>query len=72
MPAPSSTRPVPSAFITQTWVSSMVVSDEVESRRVPANASLVPSGDHTGVYSALRLLVSRRTRRVRAETVNTS
>ncbi len=63
---------MPSAFITHTCVSSIVVSDEVRSRVVPVKAMRVPSGDHTGVYSALLVEVSRRVSRVRVDTANTS
>ncbi len=48
MAAPISRRPVPSAFITHTCVSSMVVSEEVSGRVVASMAMDAPSGDHAG------------------------
>jgi hypothetical protein len=39
---------VPSALITQTFVSSIVVSDDVSGRLVPLNATSRPSGDQRG------------------------
>ena len=45
---------LPSAFITQTCVSSIVVSDEVRrARGARASRCDAPSGDHAGWYSAL-------------------
>jgi hypothetical protein len=57
---PNSRRFEPSAFMIQTCVSSIVVSDDVSSRFVPRYAIVRPSGDQTGWYSALRVFVSWR------------
>ena len=58
--------------ITHTCVSSLVVSEDVSSRVVPEDAIRVPSGDHTGSYSALLVLVSRSTMPSRELTVKMS
>ena len=61
MAAPSSRRSLPSAFITQTWVSSMVVSEDVSGRVVASIAIADPSGDQTGWDSTPFVSVTRRT-----------
>ncbi len=53
--------PLPSAFINQICVSSMVVSEEVSPRVVPSNAMARPSGDQRGSYTTLSVCVSLRT-----------
>ena len=46
--------------MSQTCVSSIVVSDDVSSRRVPRKAIDLPSGDQAGEYSALFVRESMR------------
>ena len=72
MAAPTSRRAVPSAFITHTCVSSIVVSEEVSARFVANIAIDRPSGDQTGLYSAFLVFDNCFTLRLAMFSVNTS